>query len=37
VPPAPPTYQAQLYIFRELIDVYDRPGLVPSGYQKQSP
>lgn len=37
VPPAPPTYQAQLYIFRELIDVYDRPNLAPSGYQKQTP
>lgn len=31
------TYNANLYILRELIDVYDRPQLTPSGYLKQSP
>lgn len=31
------TYNATFYLFRELIDVYDRPQLAPSGYQKQTP
>jgi prepilin-type N-terminal cleavage/methylation domain-containing protein len=35
VPTAP--YNATFYLFRELIDVYDRPQLAPSGYAKQSP
>jgi hypothetical protein len=30
-------YNATFYVFRELIDVYDRPQLAPSGYQKQTP
>jgi hypothetical protein len=30
-------YIAQFYLFRELIDVYDRPQLVPTGYAKQTP
>jgi len=30
-------YNANLYILRELIDVYDRPQLTPTGYLKQSP
>lgn len=30
-------YNADLFFFRELIDVYDRPLLAPNGYQKQTP
>lgn len=30
-------YAARFYVFADLIDVYDRPNLVPSGYQKQTP
>lgn len=30
-------YTATFYVFRELIDVYDRPQLTPTGYMKQSP
>lgn len=30
-------YTASFYVFRELIDVYDRPQLTPTGYLKQSP
>lgn len=30
-------YSPTFYFFRELIDVYDRPQLAPSGYQKQTP
>jgi type II secretory pathway pseudopilin PulG len=37
VPPAATTYAGQWYLFRELIDVYDRPQLAPNGYQKQTP
>ncbi len=34
---APASYTAQLYVLNDLIDVYDRPQLTPSGYSKQTP
>jgi hypothetical protein len=35
--PATTAYTARLYVFADLIDVYDRPNLAPSGFQKQTP
>lgn len=35
--PTTTSYNAQLYIFANLIDVYDRPVIAPNGYQKQTP
>lgn len=35
--PSTATYNARFYVFAYLIDVYDRPALTPSGYQKQTP